>query len=110
MRAVQGASSSIGQVMGFNFKSVGFATVNDMVAAMVKDENALLLAVANFIKENNLAGALQRKNWVSFARGYNAPDFKKNESTHEFSVNAVPATSWITRNRAAGPRHREQAS
>lgn len=77
--ALQSASWGIGQVMGFNFKSVGFATVNDMVAAMVKDENAQLLAVANFIKENNLAGALQRNNWVSFARGYNGPDFKKNE-------------------------------
>ncbi|MNP17540.1 putative peptidoglycan binding domain protein [compost metagenome] len=46
---------------------------------MVKDENSQLLAMANFIKGNNLAGALQRNNWVSFARGYNGPEFKRNE-------------------------------
>jgi hypothetical protein len=77
--ALKSASWGIGQVMGFNYKVSGFVTIGAMVAAMVKDENAQLLAVANFIKGNNLAGALQRQNWVSFARGYNGPDFKKNE-------------------------------
>jgi hypothetical protein len=77
--ALQSASWGIGQVMGFNYKVAGFATIDAMVADMVKDENAQLLAMANFIKGNNLAGALQRQNWVSFARGYNGPDFKKNE-------------------------------
>ena len=73
------ASWGIGQVMGFNHKVAGFDTVNALVKNMVKDENAQLLAMANFIKGNNLAGALQRTNWVSFARGYNGRDFKKNE-------------------------------
>jgi hypothetical protein len=77
--ALQSASWGIGQVMGFNYKVSGFVTIDAMVADMVKDENAQLLAVANFIKGNNLAGALQRQNWVSFARCYNGPDFKKNE-------------------------------
>ena len=35
--------------------------------------------MANFIKGNNLSTALQRHNWVSFARGYNGKDFKRNE-------------------------------
>jgi hypothetical protein len=77
--ALQSASWGIGQVMGFNYEAAGFTTVDDLVAAMVADENAQLLAMANFIKANNLAGALQRRNWVSFARGYNGPEFKKNE-------------------------------
>lgn len=77
--ALQSASWGIGQVMGFNFEVAGFATIDAMVADMVKDESAQLLAMANFIKGTNLAGALQRQNWVSFARGYNGPDFKKNE-------------------------------
>jgi peptidoglycan hydrolase-like protein with peptidoglycan-binding domain len=46
---------------------------------MVADENSQLRAMANFIKGNGLAGALQRKNWVSFARGYNGADYKKND-------------------------------
>lgn len=77
--ALQSASWGIGQVMGFNYDVAGFPTIDAMVAAMVKDEGAQLLAMANFIKGNNLAGALQRQDWVSFARGYNGPDFKKNE-------------------------------
>lgn len=77
--ALQSASWGIGQVMGFNYEVAGFVTIDDMVAAMVTDENAQLLAMANFIQGNNLARALQRQNWVSFARGYNGPSFKKNE-------------------------------
>jgi hypothetical protein len=77
--ALQSASWGIGQVMGFNYEAAGFATAEEMVAAMVKDENAQLLAVANFVKRNNLTGALQRQDWASFARGYNGPEFKKNE-------------------------------
>lgn len=77
--ALQSASWGIGQVMGFNFEVAGFSTVDAMVEDMVKSENAQLMAMANFIKFNNLADALRRNNWVSFARGYNGRDFKKNE-------------------------------
>lgn len=77
--ALQSASWGIGQVMGFNYEAAGFVAIDDMVAAVVKDENGQLLAMANFIKGNKLAGALQRQDWVSFARGYNGPEFRKNE-------------------------------
>jgi len=77
--ALQSASWGIGQVMGFNYKIAGYASIDAMTADMVKDENSQLRAMANFIKGNGLAGALQRQNWVSFARGYNGADFKKNE-------------------------------
>jgi hypothetical protein len=77
--ALQSVSWGIGQVMGFNYKVAGFGSINTMVADMVKDENSQLRAMATFIKGNGLAGALQRKNWVSFARGYNGADFKKND-------------------------------
>lgn len=77
--ALQSASWGVGQVMGFNFKVAGFASTDKLVTGMVKDENSQLQAMANFIKGNNLAGALQRNNWVSFARGYNGAEFKRNE-------------------------------
>ncbi|MGV1099094.1 N-acetylmuramidase domain-containing protein [Thiovibrio sp. JS02] len=77
--ALESASWGIGQIMGFNYKVAGFASIDAMIAAMVEDENSQLLATANFISGKGLAGALQRRNWVSFARGYNGPDFKKNE-------------------------------
>ncbi len=77
--ALKSASWGIGQVMGFNHDVAGFPTVKALVQGMVKNENEQLLAMAHFIKGNNLAGVLQRNNWVSFARGYNGRDFKKNE-------------------------------
>jgi hypothetical protein len=79
INGLQSASWGIGQVMGFNFKTAGYPTIGDMVAAMVKDENAQLLAMANYIKGCSLASVLRRHNWVSFARGYNGEDFKKND-------------------------------
>lgn len=77
--ALQSASWGIGQVMGFNHAAAGHGSVEEMVAAMVEDEDNQLMAMAGFIKSNNLSGALQRLNWVSFARGYNGSDFKRNE-------------------------------
>lgn len=77
--ALQSASWGIGQVMGMNFQVAGFASVEEMVKQMVRNEDAQLLAMANFIRGNHLDAALQRRNWVSFARGYNGPAFKVNE-------------------------------
>jgi len=77
--ALQSASWGIGQVMGFNYKIAGFATIDEMVQSMVNGEDAQLLAMANFIKGNKLAAALQDRDWASFARGYNGADFQKNQ-------------------------------
>ncbi len=75
--ALQSASWGVGQVVGFNHKTVGFSTIDEMITEMIKGENEQLLAMANFIKANELAGALQRRDWVAFARGYNGPGFSK---------------------------------
>ena len=77
--ALQSVSWGIGQVMGFNFKAAGFASVEDMVDAMIKDENAQLMAMANFVKSQGLDKAMQQEHWADFARGYNGSEFKKNE-------------------------------
>ncbi len=77
--ALESASWGIGQIMGFNFTVAGYSSVKDLVLAMVQAENEQLLGMANFIKGNGLASAMQRQNWTSFARGYNGKDFKKNE-------------------------------
>jgi len=76
--ALQSASWGVGQVMGFNHGIAGFPSVSELVDAMVEDENAQLLAVASFIKNTKLSGALQRQDWRAFAAGYNGADFAKN--------------------------------
>jgi N-acetylmuramidase-like protein/putative peptidoglycan binding protein len=77
--ALQSASWGVGQVMGFNHGIAGFPSVTAMVDAMVRDENAQLLAVASFIKSTKLDSALQRQDWRAFAAGYNGADFAKNQ-------------------------------
>lgn len=84
--ALAAASWGIGQVMGFNHKAAGHATVGAMVKAMVKDEDAQLLAMMSFIKNNGLHSPLARHDWAAFARGYNGPDFRKNDYDHRLQA------------------------
>jgi hypothetical protein len=77
--ALQSASWGIGQIMGANFQSMGYPSVQDMVIDFVNSEAAQLLGMAKFINTNQLDGALQQQDWRSFARGYNGPSFEKNQ-------------------------------
>lgn len=75
--ALRSASWGLGQVMGFNHKAAGFATVEDFVAAMTHSEGAGLFAMARFIVSNGLQKHLRSKNWAGFAKGYNGASYAK---------------------------------
>ena len=77
--ALRSASWGIGQVMGRNFAMAGYADVEAMVAAMVRDEDQQLGAMASFIEAAGLAPPLRSRNWPSFARGYNGPRYAENQ-------------------------------
>lgn len=77
--ALQSASWGAFQIMGFNHKPAGFADVEAFVAAMVSGQGAQLDAFARFLKATGLAAALARHDWPAFARGYNGPDYAKNQ-------------------------------
>ncbi len=76
--ARKSTSWGLGQVLGENFASVGFTSVDDMVKAMSDSEDAQLDAVSAFIRSNRLERALATHDWASFARGYNGPTFATN--------------------------------
>ena len=76
--ALESASWGLGQIMGFNAKLAGFAAAEAMVTAMIDSEDAQFIAMAEFIRGSGLADALQQKDWPTFARRYNGPDFQKN--------------------------------
>jgi hypothetical protein len=76
--ALKSASWGIGQVMGFNSGIAGFASVEDMVTAMVDGEDSQLSAVANFLIANKLNQQMASHNWSGFALGYNGPNYKEN--------------------------------
>jgi hypothetical protein len=76
--ALQSTSWGLGQILGTNASSVGFATVRDMIAAMTTSEDLQLQATVNFILSNDLQKYLQTKNWAAYANGYNGHDYAKN--------------------------------
>jgi hypothetical protein len=69
--AVASASYGKFQIMGFNFAACGFADAKAFVADMCRSEAQQLKAFGKFVKTNNLADELQRKDWEGFAGGYN---------------------------------------
>lgn len=69
--AVASASWGAFQVMGFNHAAGGFATAKDFVADMAKSQKRQLAAFVGYVRTNNLADELTRKDWDGFARGYN---------------------------------------
>lgn len=71
--ALQSASYGAFQVMGFNFHSLGFSTVQDMVAAMQTAAGQLDCFV-RFIEANPpIKYALQQHDWDDFSARYNGP-------------------------------------
>ena len=75
------ASASYGafQIMGFNYKILGYPSVDSYVADMYTHERAHLNAFGVFCKVNNLIQHLKSKDWAAFAKGYNGPAFKENK-------------------------------
>lgn len=69
--AVASASWGKFQIMGFNHAACGFPDPKSFVAEMCKGEVQQLQAFAAFVRANNLADELQRKDWEGFAAGYN---------------------------------------
>lgn len=78
--ALRSASWGLGQVMGFNAQTAGFADAETMVVEMMDSENAQLLAMATFINNQpGAAKALRNHDWAGFARIYNGPNFAINK-------------------------------
>ena len=76
--AMKSASWGLGQVMGFNHKAAGYGDVETFVQDMHLSEGKQLMAMFNFIKTNGLDRALIRRDWASFARGYNGESYRAN--------------------------------
>lgn len=64
------------QIMGFNYKQCGYATVEAYYNDVNLSEKAQLVAFCNFIKNNGLVDKLKREDWAGFAEKYNGPKFK----------------------------------
>ena len=65
------------QIMGFNHKIAGYATVQEMVNAFDQSEAAQLSGFIGFIQAKKLEDELRNLNWSGFAYTYNGEEYAK---------------------------------
>jgi hypothetical protein len=84
--ALKSASWGKFQIMGKNHKACGFDKVEDFILSISKSEKNQLKAFVNFIlADSKLKKAIQKKDWLAFARIYNGP--KQSGYDHEMRRN-----------------------
>jgi hypothetical protein len=76
--ALSSASWGAFQIMGFNHGLAGHDGLQHFVNAMYRSERDQLMAFVAFVRATGLAPALRRRDWPTFARGYNGPGFASN--------------------------------
>jgi hypothetical protein len=70
--ALKSASYGAGQIMGYHFKTIGYADVQSMVKKLDEGIKPQLDAIVAFIKSNELClNGLKTNDYVMFAKGYN---------------------------------------
>lgn len=77
--ALESASWGAFQIMGFHWQRLGYASVQDFVAAMSTGESQQFDAFVRFIETDaTLFKALKGRKWAEFAKLYNGPDYQRN--------------------------------
>ena len=77
--ALESASWGAFQIMGFHWKRLGYASVQDFVAAMSAGESQQFDAFTRFIETDPaLHKALKARKWADFAKLYNGPNYQRN--------------------------------
>ncbi|SMD18408.1 N-acetylmuramidase domain-containing protein [Rhizobium sp. RU36D] len=76
--ALDSCSWGLGQIMGANAETCGYASATDMVTSFLRGEGAQLDGIVGFIIGTGLAKPLARHDWKAFAKGYNGPGYAKN--------------------------------
>lgn len=73
--AVQSCSWGMFQVMGENYRNVGWTELQKFVDDMFYSEGQHLRAFLGFCRHNGLVGYLRNRQWTAFARAYNGPRY-----------------------------------
>lgn len=77
--ALESCSWGAFQVMGFNWESLGYASVQAFVEAMSRSESDQLEAFVRYIEADpTLLKALKSLKWAKVAELYNGPDYRRN--------------------------------
>jgi hypothetical protein len=84
--ALESCSWGLGQVMGANWRDLGFASVEELVARVKSDVGGQADLMARFIDRNGLRDELQRHDWHGFARRYNGPGYRRNRYAEKMAA------------------------
>jgi hypothetical protein len=76
--ALMSASWGVFQIMGFNYKKCGCATLQEFINGMYESEDKQLELFVNYIINSHLDDELINLDWSGFARGYNGASYAKN--------------------------------
>lgn len=75
--AYESASYGSFQVLGENWKDIGYESLDAFLGA-TKTESGQLEIFVRYIEANHLVPFLRRHDWAGFARRYNGPSFAEN--------------------------------
>ncbi|MEM7428629.1 MAG: N-acetylmuramidase domain-containing protein [Pseudomonadota bacterium] len=93
--AYKSASYGAAQIMGFNYETAGYPSVDAFVNDMNMGHDGQIRAFVQFVQGRGLAGALRLKDWHAFAVGYNGtgqPDHYAQKLTEAYNRHArLPA-------------------
>ncbi len=76
--AYRATSFGMFQVIGFNYKIVGFETVGEFVRFVSQSEANQVEVFARQLEYNGLLKPLRCLDWAGFARAFNGPNFERN--------------------------------
>ena len=95
--AHESASWGFGQVMGFNWRELGYKSIRDFVTRMYESEGEQLIAVCRFIKNKGLAHSLRIGDWATFASVYNGSDYARNKYDIKMrdAFNKAKREGWV---------------
>jgi hypothetical protein len=77
--AIKSASWGLFQILGLNHEAAGYPELQRFINAMYRSVDDQLRALVLFIRhDSRLVDAIREKDWVTFARIYNGPQFAIN--------------------------------
>lgn len=76
--AYESTSWGLGQVMGANWKKLGFKSVEELVETASAGVDGQIEVMARYIEKFGLADELKGHQWAKFAAGYNGSGYKSN--------------------------------
>lgn len=77
--AIESCSWGFGQVMGAHWRLLGYGSAAELMNRARSGVDGQLELMIRYIEKNGLVGALQRRDWAAFARGYNGPAYRQNK-------------------------------